>query len=368
MSKLHNERLLSLDLFRGITMLFLLAEGTHLYYLLNSAVPENSLLSKLFIQFYHAEWHGMHFWDLIQPYFTFIIGVAMAFSLKKRWELGDSWLETFKHIIFRCLLLFVLGIILQSGYRGKLVWELWNILTQLSVSILITFLIFRFPYLIQILISFSLLIVTEVLYRYVSIDGFNQPFVKGHNFGTFIDLLLMGKTHPDGWVAFNCIPTTAHMIWGGLTGKVIINLKIVTQKIKILGMASLVCLSIGYGLDWFGISSINKYVSSSSFVIVSGAWSLVSFLFLYWLVDIKGYRKWTTFFVVVGINPIFIYVFSRTLGRGFLNQFVPIFTKGLMNSIGFSEGIINLTTYLTILSFEWYLCYWLFRKKIFIKI
>ncbi|MBI4680318.1 MAG: DUF5009 domain-containing protein [Nitrospirae bacterium] len=178
MSKPYNERLMSLDLFRGITMLLLLAEGTHLYYFLNVAAPENSIFQIIAKQLYHAKWHGMNFWDLIQPYFTFIIGVGMAFSLGKRWEGGASWFGTFKHMLFRCIILFFFGIILQSGYRDKLVWDLYNILTQLSISIFITFLIFRFPYIAQFILSFGLLVITEVLYRYVSIDGFDQPFVK----------------------------------------------------------------------------------------------------------------------------------------------------------------------------------------------
>ncbi len=368
MHKLNNDRLLSLDLFRGITMLLLLAEGTQLFYFLNVAVPENTILSKLGMQLYHAKWHGMHFWDLVQPYFTFIIGVAMAFSLTKRQDRGDTWFAIFKHVIYRCIILFLLGIVLQSGYRGELVWELWNILTQLSVSILITFLIFRFSILTQLVVSIMLLFATELLYRNFSITGFDQPLVIGHNFGTFVDLALMGKTHPDGWVAINCIPTTAHMIWGVLTGKILINMNSATQKIKILCIISFAALIIGYGMDWVGISPINKKISTSSFVIASGGFSVASLAILYWLVDVRGYKGWVSFFAIFGMNPIFIYVFSRTVGRGYLNEFVPIFTKGLMNPLGLSEGIMNFTAYLTILGLEWYLCYWLYKKKIFIKI
>jgi len=368
MSSPCNERLKSLDVFRGLTMFLLLTEGTNLFYFLNVAAPENSIYQKVALQLYHAEWHGMRFWDLIQPYFTFIVGVAMTFSLTKRAEKDEKWGETFKHIVFRCIILFLLGIVLQSGYREKLVWELWNILTQLSVSILITFLIFRFRNLTQIIISFALLLVTELLYRNFSIDGFNQPFVKGSNFGTFMDLILMGKTHPDGWVAFNCIPATAHMIWGALTGKVLININSSSQKIKILGLACMVGLTLGYGMDCFGISPINKKISTSSFILASGGWTMTSFLLLYWMVDIEGYKKWGNFFTIAGMNPIFIYLFSRTVGRGFLNEFVYIFTKGFMSAFTRSEGIINFVTYISILGIEWYLCYWLYKRKIFIKI
>jgi predicted acyltransferase len=368
MTRLHDERLLSLDLFRGITMMLLLAEGTRLFYFMNAAVPQNTFLSMIAGQFLHAQWHGMHFWDLIQPYFTFVIGIAMAFSLKKRWDRGDSWMATFKHIVLRCAILFSLGIILQSGYREKMVWELWNILTQLSVSILITFMIFRFPYIAQIVISFFLLFATEMLFRYISIDGFDQPFVKDHNFGAFMDLALMGKLHPDGWVAINCIPTTAHMIWGGLTGNLLLQVKDSNKKIKILGMACIAGLVIGYGLDWIGISPINKKISTGAFVIASGGWCMLSFVVLYWLVDIKGYNKLVAFFAIVGMNPIFIYVFSRTVGRSFLNDFVEMFFNGFIEYAGLSEGIMRFASYIVILGLEWYLCYWLYKKRIFIKI
>jgi predicted acyltransferase len=368
MNTIQNERLLSVDLFRGITMTLLLAEGSHLFYFINGVTPVNTILNTLAQQLLHAQWNGMHFWDLIQPYFTFIVGVAMAFSLKKRRERGENRKKTFQHIVFRCAVLFLLGLILQSGYKGKMVWELWNILTQLSISIFITYMITKFPYMTQIIISFSLLLVTEILYRSFSVDGFNQPFIKDHNFGTYVDLLLMGKTHPDGWVAFNFIPTTAHMIWGLITGKVLLNVNSSAQRIKILGFSCLLVLLIGYGLDWTGISPINKKICTSSFIMVSGGWSLASFVLLYWLVDVRGYRRGITFFAVVGMNPIFIYVFSQTIGRSFLKDFVYIFIKGFTDLAGGSESIMHFSSYMVILGLEWYLCYWLYKKKVYIKI
>jgi len=123
--KLSNERLLSLDLFRGITMFLLVAEGTRLYSALRKVGSPESFFGKLIMQFHHHEWNGLHFWDLIQPYFMFIVGVAMVFSLTKRWEMEAAWIQTFKHIVYRCFILFLLGVILHCGYSGKLVWELW---------------------------------------------------------------------------------------------------------------------------------------------------------------------------------------------------------------------------------------------------
>jgi predicted acyltransferase len=211
-------------------------------------------------------------------------------------------------------------------------------------------------------------LITEILYRYVSIDGFDQPIVKDHNFGSYIDLVLMGKLNRDGWVFINCIPETSHMIWGVLTGKLLMDKSNQGHKIRILALACLGGLAAGYGMDLLGISPINKKICTSSFMLASGGWCIGTFLFLYWLVDIKRYRKWCHFFVVIGINPIFIYIFSRTVGREVLNKFMPVVTKGLLGWSGLSQGIMNLTAYIAILGIEWLLCYWLYRKKILIKI
>ncbi len=359
-----NDRLVSVDIFRGLIMLILLAEGTHLFYLLNAVNAENIF----FRQLLHAEWHGIRFWDLIQPYFTFIMGIAMALSLNKRWGRGESWSKTFSHIILRCVILFFLGILLQCCYRGSFIWSLHNILTLFSVSIFITFLICKLSYRKQLFISFALLIITEMLYRYTFIEGFDQPFVKHYNFGTYIDMVLMGEIHHDGWVFFNIVPATAHMIWGVLVGKLLLTDSSSSYKIKILGLACLGGLAAGYGLDWFGISPINKKICTISFMLASGGWCFGTFLFLYWVVDIKGYKKWVPFFAIVGMNPIFIYIFSRTIGREVFNKIIPVVTKHSIGWIGASEGIMNLTAYMTILGIEWYLCYWLYKRKIFIKI
>lgn len=349
-------------------MFLLLAEHVNLFFLLRDAAAGSSFFSEFMKEFFHHEWHGMYFWDLIQPYFTFIVGVAMVFSLKKRWEKGATWFETFRHILFRCIILFLLGIVLQSAGRGMIVWELWNILTALSVSILITFMIFRLPHSAKFIFSLCLLLMTELLYQYFPIDGFDQPFTKHHNFGAYIDTILIGKIHPDGWVAFNFIPATAHMIWGVLSGSLLIDTRNESQKIKILILWGLAGVLAGYGIDIAGVSPINKHICTISFMIVSGGWCLVTLAVFYWLIDIKGYKRWTLFFAVMGMNSIFIYVFSHALGRKGFYPLVAIFTDSLFSMIGLSEGYSTLGTSMVILFLEWYICFWLYKKKIFIKI
>ncbi len=361
-------RLVSLDVFRGITMFLLVAEGTRLYTSLEHLVNPESFWGKIFTQFSHHPWNGLRFWDLVQPYFMFIVGVAMAFSLAKRWSQGASWIDTLKHILTRCGLLLLFGVMLHCGYNNKLVWELWNVLSQLSFTILVAFLIFNLPIRTQLIISFALLIITELAYRFFPVSGFNQPFVPDQNFGSWMDMMLMGKLSGGHWVAINCVPTAAHTIWGVLAAKILMKDKSENYKLKILGLAGLIGVVVGYGMDWTGLTPIIKRICTSSFVIVSGGWCLLTLTFLYWLVDILGFQRWTKFFTIVGMNSIFIYLFSETVGHQWFNNFIGIFTNGFFAMAGMAEPIMAVMTALVILLLEWGLCYWLYKHKILIKI
>ncbi|KPK86933.1 MAG: N-acetylglucosamine transporter [Bacteroides sp. SM23_62_1] len=366
--KLTNERLFSLDLFRGITMFFLVVEGTHLYNALLDFGPQEGFWHTLILQFHHHPWNGLRFWDLIQPFFMFIVGVAMAYSLEKRWSKGQTWMQTFKHIIIRCLILLFLGVILHCGYKRKLVWELWNVLAQLSFTIMLSFLIFKLSFRTQLLISIGLLLLTEILYRFTGIDGYDKPFVQGENFGAWMDMVLMGKINPDGWVAINCIPTAAHTIWGVLAGKLLQSTKSHTYKIKWLLITGTIGLAVGYSLDWINITPIIKRICTSSFILASGGWCLVVLAFCYWLTDVKNYRKGLIIFTVVGTNPIFIYMFSNTVGYQWFNHYMEIYSGGILGWFSAGEGTVQIVNALVVLALEWYLCWWFFKRKIFIKI
>ena len=366
------ERLVSLDIFRGLIMFLLIAETAGVYQTLRKLSSEESFWGALVGQFHHHAWHGLHFWDLIQPYFMFIVGVAMAFSVAKRLASGAILRDLWRHIIFRCALLLLFGVGLHCIYAGELRWELWNVLSQLSVTILIAFAIMRLPAIAQIGIAFGLILATELAYRFCSIEGYDQPFVLGKNFGTWVDSILMPRTrefpNTGGWVAINCIPTAAHTIWGVVAGQLLLGSRSAAAKIAILLVCGAALLAGGYALDYFDITPIIKRICTSSFVITSGGWCLVTLALLYWLVDVVELRRWGFPFLVVGVNPIFIYLFSRTIGGQWFNKTVAIFTEGFLKPLGIPVGTLHVVTALTVLALEWWLCYWLYRRKILIKI
>ena len=363
------KRLVSLDLFRGLVMFLLVAEGSGLYHTWLAASESGTFMHGLATQFQHHPWNGLRFWDLIQPYFMFIVGVAMWFSVKKREGRGDTGKSITLHILRRCLLLLAFGVGLHIGYNGHLVWELWNVLSQLSMTILIAYAIMRLPGRTQLLISLGLLILSEALYRYTGIPGYDQPFVKDQNFGSFMDMILMGKiNNGGGWVAINFIPTAAHTIWGVLAGKLLASSKKDWTKVQVLLIYGTAALLAGYVLDWTDMDPIIKRICTASFVLASGGWALLTLAFFYWLVDIKGSKKWTFFFTVVGMNPIFIYLFMETAGHQWLVPFTSAFISDGLVRLGAGESLALFFNSLVVLTLAWGLCYWLYKRKIFFKI
>ena len=363
----ETKRLLSLDVMRGLIMILLAGESSMLFYSLQQTSSE-PLASAIINQFFHHPWHGLHFWDLVQPAFMLMAGSALFISSNRKSENGITWNANFKHVLIRCLKLFLFGTALHCVYSGKLVWELWNVLTQLALTTLIAYLIIKKSYTWQIVFSVFLLLLTEILYRFIQVPGFDQPFTEHHNFGAYADTLLMGKINPDGWVAINFIPTAAHTIWGVLAGKLLTADISKYKKIRLLVSTGLILLFIGYALDLTDVTPIIKRISTSSFVLVSGGWILLIMALLYWINDVKNYSRYAWIFTVVGMNALFIYLFFETIGAQWLNGVVAIFITGFLDFTGLSKSGSTVISAMVTLAAEWYLCFWLYQRKIFFKL
>ena len=361
-------RLASLDFYRGLIMVLLMLESTGLYeHLLQMSTP-GSFLHALAIQFTHYPWHGLHFWDLIQPGFMFIAGVAMAFSLYRQTAGGVPWNKQFSKTLKRSGWLFFWGVLDYAVRGDHLSFELWDVLTQLSFTLLVAFLIFRWKSGYQILFSLGLLVFTEILYRYIKVPGFDQPFSDQHNFGNYIDVLLMNKINPGGWVAINCIPTAAHTIWGAVAGKWLLTLP--DNKSKLISIFTLAAFTLiaGFGLDWAGITPIIKRIATTSFTLASGGLCLLALGILFWWIDLLGHKRFLKFFLIVGMNSIFIYLFFEIVVSRWLGGYLEVIVNGLISPVGLSQYFIYIVASMVIFAVEWGLCYWLYRKKIFFKV
>jgi predicted acyltransferase len=362
----NSPRLLSLDFMRGLIMVLLALESTQLYDHLYK-VSEGTALDGVLLQFFHHPWHGLRFWDLIQPAFMFIAGTALAFSLHKQQMQGMSWQQSFLKTLKRSGWLFFWGVLDYAVRPGGLSFELWDVLTQLSFTTLVAFLIFRLPSTTQIAITAALLLMTEILYRFTHVPGFDQPFTDQHNFGNYVDLILMNKINAGGWVAINCIPTAAHTIWGALAGKLLLSDEPGREKIKKLLIAGAMCLIIGYGLD-LTVTPIIKRIATTSFTLASGGYCMLGLAACYWWIDVKAHRRNLIFFTIVGMNSIFIYLFFEIVASRWFNGYVGAITNGLFEIARLPAQFGLILTSLVIFGLEWGMCWVLFRKGVFLKL
>jgi len=357
-------RLLSLDFFRGFTMFLLIGEFTGLFSYMVDPSLKGSVVYFVGTQLHHHSWHGLHFWDLVQPFFMFIVGVAIPFSVNKRTRMGQTYRELLRHAIQRAVLLLILGWALYCIVPGKITFRFQNVLAQLSVTYIVAFLIRNKSVRFQLIFSFSLLLLTELIYRLFPVEGFNHPFVANQNFGTWLDLQYGGADLNGHWVSFNALPTTAHTIWGVLAGKLLLSDKHQLKKFRILALAGIIGIIAGYALD--PVTPIIKRIATSSFVIVSGGYALLVLALSYWLIDIKKSRRWVIFFAVVGMNPLFIYLFAHVNGADFIHHILVPFTHALFGWAGdVNEGIATRTLVWAVL---WYITWWMYKRRVFIKI
>ena len=360
-----DKRLASLDFMRGFIMVLLALESTGLYNVLFENTAGTSL-GMFFIQFHHHPWNGLRFWDLIQPGFMLIAGIAMAYSVTSMKEKNISRNDRTRKIVKRCGWLFFWGVLNYAVRKNGLSFELWNVLTQLSFTILIAYLIFEWGSRSQIIFSLFLLILAESLYRFTNIPGFDQPFTDQENFGNYIDLMLMNKINSGGWVAINCIPTAVHTIAGALAGKLLIsNVSNKTKKLMYWGVG---CLVTGYLMDITYITPIIKRIATSSFTLASLGWCLLFLASAYYFIDVKDRKKYLYFFKVVGMNSIFIYLFFEIVGDRWFNGYIGSITNGLMNMAHITGVLQSIITCICIFMLEWGMCLFLYNKKIFFKL
>lgn len=346
-------------------MVLLALESAGLYENLANGTA-NTPLHTVLLQFFHHPWHGLHAWDLVQPAFMFMAGAAMAFSLQRQQQQGKTWNDSFRKALRRSGWLFFWGVLDYAVRPGGLSFELWDVLTQLSFTSLLAFLIFRWPAKTQIAVCAGLLLLTEALFRLTHIPGFDQPFTDQHNFGNYVDLLLMNKINKGGWVAINCIPTAVHTIAGALAGKLLLGTS--ARKGQQLVLWAFICLILGYALDLAGITPIIKRIATSSFVLVSLGYSLLTLALCYWWIDVRNHRRRLEFFTIIGMNSIFIYLFFEIVGDRWFTGYITAIANGITQPLHPPILLQAIFASLCVFGLEWALCWFLYRKRIFFRV
>lgn len=349
-------RYVALDAYRGFIML-ILSSGGFGFAALAARRPAWTPVAE---QFEHMPWQWITFWDLIQPAFMFMVGVAMPFALARRMELGANRRQLFWHVVFRSLRLILVSQILISVSAGRFQFQLINVLAQIGLTYFLCYLIMQLRFRWQVLIAIALLVGYWALF--VAFPGAEGPFLsKDTNIGAIIDIRVFGHQNGDHWTTINFVTSTVTNLFGVWAGLLLRSRRTHARKMGILAAWAAGCLIAGLAIEpW---NPIIKRICTTSFTLYSGGWVLLMLLAFYWVVEIKGWRKWTFPLLVVGANSIFIYSLDQVL-RGWLNRAVGVFTA----NYAFLGDFGPVAQSCTVLLVMWYLCYWLYERKIFLKL
>jgi heparan-alpha-glucosaminide N-acetyltransferase len=385
-------RLVSLDAFRGLVMVLMLAEVMHLPQVASS-FPHSLFWRVIGFNTEHVEWQGCSLHDLIQPAFSFLVGAALPFSIASRKRKGQSFWQMVGHAAWRALLLIVLGIFLRSLHARQTYFTFEDTLTQIGLGYVFLFLLGFTRVRTQVLTLAVILIAFWAAFALYPAPGFGFDYARvgvppnwEHNYSGFLAhwnknsnlswafdvwfLNLFPREHPflfneGGWSTLSFIPTLGTMIMGLLTGEWLKRSGTRERKLQGLAISGVVLLLLGLAFQWAGICPIVKRVWTSSYTLYSGGWVVLIVAGFYALMEWKGWRDWAFPLVVVGMNSIAIYVMSWTM-TGF-------FADALDRHFGSVFWIAGPTFRPVLLGFAvmllfWTILFWMYRRKIFLRI
>jgi heparan-alpha-glucosaminide N-acetyltransferase len=352
--KVAGERYVSLDAYRGFIMLMLVSHAFGL-----NALRDQPGWHWLAAQFEHVEWEGLVFWDLIQPAFMFMVGMAMPFAFANRTARGDSRGRIFRHVAWRALMLIVLSQVLIDISGGKLQFQLINVLSQIAFTYFFTFLILRLPIRFQVLTAFLLLAGHWALFALF--PGPEGAFSKTGNIGARIDLAILGYNYSGFYVTINFVTSTVTTLLGAWTALFLMRRKPHATNLKVILLSSAFCSASGLLLSLF--NPMVKRLWTTSFTLYSAGWVFLLLAAFYWLVEVRGWRKPMFPLFILGMNSVFVYSVSMVL-YGWLDRAVGVFS-GRFTSAGVLSPVLQATAVLLVM---WYLCYWLYKRKIFLRL
>jgi predicted acyltransferase len=369
----HSNRLLSLDTFRGMTIAGMIL------------VNNPGSWSHVYPPLLHAEWHGITPTDIIFPFFLFIMGVSIAFAYSRQMKKHIPKEEMVKKIIKRSFILFLMGLFLVSYPHFD--WNTFRIpgvLQRIAIVFFVSALLFvNTSWRSIIYISIILLVGYWLVMAFIPVPGVGYAnFEMDTNLAAWIDRLFLSghmRAQTKTWDAlglFSTFPAIVSGLSGVLVGILMIRDSINLER-KLIWIFIIGCLCTLAGWIWDGFFPINKNIWTSSYVLYTSGLACLTLGVLYWFIDVLNYKRWTTFFVVYGVNAITAY---------FLSEFI---IKNLSwIKINYNGGQVSLLNYIYGQLFETYFTpvnaslamaifwvmiffiplYYMYTKKIFVKV
>jgi len=405
-------RLASIDIYRGMVMFLMLAEMLRLEEL-HKIATDGGWLSKVFrwISFHtsHVEWHGCSLHDMIQPSFTFLVGTAMVFSLASRKDKGQSWGGMFLHAMLRSLTLIFLGIFLRSLGKPITNFTFDDTLTQIGLGYWILFLLSGLS-MRGLIISLSIILVgywiafvayplpgPDFSYESVGVastwpehdSGLAAHFNKNSNLAWAADrwwMNLFPRESPflfsaGGYATLSFIPTLGTMILGLIAGRILQQNRAAGRKQILLWSAAVICMLVAVAVDAMGICPIVKRIWTPTWTLWSGGICFAWLASLHLICDMAGWKWWGFPFLVIGSNSIVAYVISWTLVEpihqalerhfGFAIDAMARVLENLLSQLASLNDIAivrEFTLGAMTMCVVWLMLWWLYNKKIFVKI
>ena len=386
-------RLASIDAFRGFVMFLMLAEAMRLW-TVHEAFPNSWFWSIVAFNTEHVEWQGCSLHDLIQPAFSFLVGAAMPFSIASRTRRGESFRRMLGHAAWRSVVLIFLGIFLRSLNAKQTYWTFEDTLTQIGLGYTILFVLAFASLRVQvatfvvILVAFWAAFIAYPLpptgFDYASVGvpadwphlytGFLAHFNKNSNLSWAFDvwfLNLFPRESPflynkGGWSTLSFIPTLATMMLGLWAGRYLMQPRAAREQVRGLVIAGLALALAGLVLQWLHVVPIVKRIWTSSYTLYSGGLVLLMLAAFHAVIEWKGWRRWAFPLLVIGMNSIAAYVMSWTL-EGFV-------TGALARHVGsapfaiLGDPFAPVLRGAAVLAVFWLILWWMYRRKIFLRI
>lgn len=387
-------RLVSLDAFRGAIMLLMASAGFGL-----AKVAKEFPGSRVweFIGFHteHTDWAGCALWDLIQPAFMFMVGIALPWSIANRRARGEPFGRMFAHAVWRAVLLVALAIFITSADSKQTDWIFPNVLAQIGLGYPFLFLLAftgpRTPWvaagsiLVGYWLAFALHPLPPAGFDWPSVGvpldwphhfpyGLSAHFEKNFNTAAtfdqwFLNLFPRAQAfvfNKGGYATLNFIPSLATMIFGLLAGRLLRSDVPLRAKLLRLVIAGVAGISLGWLIEAVGLCPIVKRIWTPSWAIFSAGWVCLMLAGFVAVIEDRGWKRWAFPLVVVGLNPITLYTMFQLSG-GFIKQQLRIHL-GPDIFASFGKLWIPALERGSVLLVMWLVVWWMYRRKIFLRL
>ena len=442
-------RLTSLDAYRGLVMVVLAGAGFGIGKLAREALEQGgqnvNLWRTLEYHFSHPQWIsqtavpesigqvnlnaiGCSAWDLIQPSFMFMVGVAMVYSYAKRKRRGDSRLKTWTHVVIRSLVLVLLGVFLSSQWGRETNWVFFNVLSQIGLGYVFVYLLLEREFQVQLAAAGLILVGYWLAFFLYSLPGPDfdyasvgiaaspaesdqaraghgdkapapiadewampdrfAPWTKNANLAADFDRWLLNKLprsepfefNQGGYTTLNFIPSIFTMLLGVMAGQLLRGPRRPIVKFLLLVAGGVVCMALG-ATAGATVCPVVKRIWTPSWALCSGAYVLWLLAAFYLVCDVVRFKLWSWPLVVVGMNSIAVYVMFQSI-RGWTAKMLtihlgpdlmPALVKNWLDTttgvdLGQDGPYAPVVQSVMVLLVFWLISVWMYRQKIFVRV